>query len=253
MSDEMQGVQMEGLSRQESEETVSVLVEGQAFKINKRLLFRRVPVLSNHRFPLPFNVDVQTFDAFLDWLHEDKLPALHGIYHEDSGKFTYAGYNPDTLYRLVTHLELGALADNIMDCIAKAHVSVGVGFSKDEITKIYIEQDPHWGLALFTAYWIHLEDTRPNDYMKVTTKADREDLLNNETIAIDVRLLRGPLYVGSHTKCRYHLHNFNADGTCPRAHSTDICLWVMNKDGDMEDMQSWRTKKFLDPVQTQSD
>ncbi|KAF5868265.1 uncharacterized protein Bfra_007462 [Botrytis fragariae] len=252
MSDNLQEVQMEGLTAQELEETVSFFVERQEFKLNRSLLFRKVDILKDENFPLPLRVDIESFRAFSVWLHHDHLPMLQGIYHETSGQITYSGYDPENLYRLATFFDLCSLADNVMDCIRKAHNSLGVGFSKDAITKIYNQQLPHWGLTLYAALWIHLEDTRPNNYMKLTTKAERDDLLENQIIAADVNLHRGPWYPGSQSACRFHLHLAHMNEACIRNHSVDLCTWVIDKDGMVEELQNWRTKRLLNPVNTQS-
>ncbi|TGO33424.1 hypothetical protein BHYA_0247g00140 [Botrytis hyacinthi] len=252
MSDNMQRVQIEGLAGQELEETVSFFVENLEVKVNKTLLFRKVPSLRIETFPLYMLVDLGSFEAFSIWLHKDKLPTLHGIYHENDGKFRYTGYIPEALYRIAVCFELDTLADNVMDCVRKAHMSLGVGFTKDEIAKIYKEQLVHLGLALFASLWIHLEDTRPNNYMKLTTKAERDDLMKNGFIATDVAIHRRPWYPGNQSRCFFHLHRFGIGEPCIRSHSTDVCLWVLDKYGVLHELKDWRAKTFLTPVQTQS-
>ncbi|TGO28418.1 hypothetical protein BPAE_0028g00670 [Botrytis paeoniae] len=252
MSDNIQEVQTEGLSVQESEETVSIFVEHQEFKINKSLLFRKVHRFRVENFPLPLKVDIESFEAFSVWLHTDKLPVLHGIYDEKEGKITYVGYDPETMYKLAICSELELLADNIMDCIRQIHNSLGIGFTKDQIEKIYKEQVVHWGLTLYAALWIHLEDTRPNNYLKLTTKAERDDLLKNEFVALDVNIQRGPWYPGNQNRCRFHIHHAQINEPCIRNHSIDVCSWVVDKDDELRDLHDWRMQRLLNPVKIQS-
>ncbi|TGO67084.1 hypothetical protein BOTNAR_0048g00140 [Botryotinia narcissicola] len=253
MSGNMQGVQMEGLAIQEAQETVTFFVENIEVKINKGLLFRKVPALSRETFPLKMLIDLGSFTAFSKWLHEDKLPMLLAIYHESNGTFRYSGYIPGPLYRMAVFLELATLADNIMDCVRKAHNSLGVGYTKNEIANIYRNQLAHLGLTLFASLWIHLEDTRPNNFMKLTTKAERDELMKNNFIATDVAIHRRPGYMGNQTRCFYHLHRYMIGWQCMRTHRTDIRLWVLDKHGVLHDLQAWRAKTYLQPVKTESD
>ncbi|TGO18345.1 hypothetical protein BTUL_0010g00140 [Botrytis tulipae] len=253
MSGNMEGVQMEGLAVQEPQETISFLVENLEIKINKGLCFRKVPALSRETFPLKVLVDLGTFAAFSKWVHDDKLPTLLAIYHENDGIFRYSGYVPGLMYRLAVYFELATLADNVMDCVRKAHNSLGVGYTKAEVANIYQNQLAHLGLALFASLWIHLEDTRPNDFLKLTTKAERDDLMKNNVIAMDVALHRQPGYIGNQTRCFYHLHRYMIGWPCMRTHSTDIRVWVLDKQGVLHELQAWRAKTFLQPVKTEND
>ncbi|TGO55699.1 hypothetical protein BCON_0088g00300 [Botryotinia convoluta] len=251
MSDNLQGIQMEGLSIKGSGQTLSFLVENQELKINKRLLFRKVNVLRGEKFPVSLDLDIESFEAFSVWLHQNELPVLNATYHEKDGALTYSGYNPERLYKIATWLELYRLANNIMDCIRRVHVSYSVGFTKDEITRIYAQQIPHYGLTLFAALWIHLEDTRPNNYLKVTTKAERDALLENKFIASDVGEHRRPWFPGNQSACSFHIHLRH--GSCPKNYSIDVGLWVVDKDGELKELHDWRIQRLMNPIQTPRD
>lgn len=138
-------------------------------------MFRKVPYLRHVAFPIYMPVDAETFEVFSTWLREDKLPALYAVYHEIDGKFKYTGYIPTKMYSIAVCFVLNTLADNVMDCVRKAHISLGVGFTKAEIGKIYHDQPAHLGMALFASLWMYLEETRPCNYLKLTTKAERDD------------------------------------------------------------------------------
>ncbi|KAF7893851.1 hypothetical protein EAF00_007365 [Botryotinia globosa] len=253
MSGNTQGVQMEDLAARESQETVSFFVEDLEAKINKELVFRKVPALSRQSFPLKMLVDLETFAAFSKWLHKDKLPPLLAIYHESMGAFGYSRYAPGKMYRLAISFELPNLADNVMDCIRAAHNALGIGYTKNQIAAIYRKNSAHLGLSLFASLWIHLEDTRPNNFLKLTTKAERDDLMKNPSIARDVAVHSRPGYMGNQTRCFYHHHPYTIGMQCERTHSTDVRLWVLDKDGVLHDFQAWRANTFQTGVETESD
>lgn len=214
-------------------------------------MFRKVPYIRHLAFPIYIPVDIETFEAFSTWLRENKLPALYGVYHERDGEFKYTGYIPATMYSIAVCFVLNNLADNVMDCVRKAHISLGVGFTKAEIGKIYNDQPAHLGMALFASMWMHLEETRPGSYMKLTTKAERDDLMKNILIARDVSVHRSPWYTGNNSRCFYHIHAFQIGAPCVRHHSTDIFLWVLDKHGVLHELQEWRAKSLRNPVQTE--
>ncbi|KAF7956184.1 hypothetical protein EAE96_005104 [Botrytis aclada] len=247
MTDNLQGMPMEDLSVKESEPTVSFMVQDREFKINKSLLLRKVRLFQEKDFPFPLRADIETFEIFVSWLHEDKLPVLHGTYHEQGGGITYAGYDPEVLYNMAVFMDLEALADNIMDCVRKIHNSVGVGFTKDAIERIYNEQYPHVGLALFASLWIYLEETRPNNYLKLISEAERAELLENDDIAMDMAMHRGPWFTGTRSRCRFHYHVPTIAPRCVRTHRIEVCVWVINKHDELETLEDWRNKNLLTP------
>ncbi|TEY82414.1 hypothetical protein BOTCAL_0029g00010 [Botryotinia calthae] len=248
----MDNVQIEGSRVQEAKETISFIGAFEEYKIDKELLWRKVPIIAGEQrpfFPPGLNLTTESFEAFLLWINEDKLPVLHVLYNEKDGSLKYYGYDHEMLYRAALWFNMKVLANHIMDCIRKVHVSFGVGFTKIEITRIYAQQVPHWGLSYYAALWIYLEDTRPNDYMKATTKTERVALLENETIAQDVRHHAHPWFLGSQSACVFHIHNLNQP--CLRNYDIAVGLWVIDKNGEGMDLNEWRIKKLAESTPTE--
>ncbi|TGO87702.1 hypothetical protein BPOR_0209g00100 [Botrytis porri] len=243
MSDNTQDVQVKGSCVQKPAETVSFLIENQEIHVNKAILFRKVHRFRGESFPITLNIDLLSFVAFTIWLHGDILPELNSVYHEEQGHITYFGYDPEALYKFATALNLEPLADNIMDCMRKAHLSVGIGFTKAQIEKIYNDRIIRCGFSLFASLWIRLEETRPNNYLKLLTKADRDELLKNEFIAVDVNLHRQAWFSGNQSRCRFHLHQFDIGEPCTRTHSISVRSWVLDKDGSFRELDEWRAQR----------
>ncbi|KAM0139136.1 hypothetical protein ACHAO1_003007 [Botrytis cinerea] len=252
MSDNnMDNVQMEGSSVQEANETISFAGAFEEYKIDKELLWRKVPVIAGEQRPY-FSTDLglttETFEAFLLWINTDRLPELNVIYIEKDHILEYYGYNHEMLYRAALWFDLKVLADNIMDCIRKVHVSFGIGFTKIEITRIYAQQFTRWGLSYYAALWIHLEDTRPNDYMKATTKAERDALLKDRVIAQNVHNISGPWFPGNQSACMFHIHA--ASQPCLQNYDIAVGLWVIDKNGEDMSLDEWKTKKLTEQTPT---